>query len=211
MLLHLVPQVVNRYKDVELELTDVTIPELNVTLKAGEDLVVRKPYPNKSYYVACRKIGRKAMQGLILELDKTIQAFTVITSWHVKSRLWAKTLTHQVNYTVADTNFDVVSDDHTYLYACDNFKDRWLTDFQIDPPVNTQPRMDVLICDYHKRGESVSIEDEYDDFVMVKRTEDVTIPTIELERFKSRSMHGSRLPSLDDRFIVDIANGEVTA
>ncbi len=211
MLLHLVPQIMNRYRDIELSLIDVTIPELNLTLNAGTDLVVRKPYPNKSYHVACRKVGRKAMQGLLLELSNTIQTFTVITSWNVKAALWEKTLTHQVNYTIADTDFDVVSDDHTYLYACKDFESRWLTDFREAPPVKTQPRMDVLSCEYHKRGESVSIKDEYDDVVMVKRVEDITIPTIELERFKNRSMSGDRLPSFDDRFIVDTAKGEVAA
>ncbi len=81
MLLHLVPQIVNRYLDVELELIDVQIPELNVILTGGEDLVVRKPFPNKTYHVACRKVGRKAVHGLYLEVGKQLTKFSVVTRW----------------------------------------------------------------------------------------------------------------------------------
>ena len=207
MLLHLVPQIMNRYLGVELELIDVQIPELNVTLKGGKDLVVRKPFPNKSYYVACRKAGRKAMHGLYLEADKQLKNFSVITRWKAKSEHWTtepeKVLTHKVNYTVADTDFDVISDDHTLLYAQFGFESRWLTDYRIDPPVKTQPRMDVLLCEYHNHGENISLEDEYEDVVMVNRVEEITVPTVEKERLMKRGMHNDRLPSFEQRFIVD--------
>lgn len=209
MLLHLVPQIMNRYSNVELELIDVQIPELNVTLTGGKDLVVRKPFPNKSYHVACRKVGRKAMHGLYMEVDKQLKNFSVITRWKAKCANWTdeqeKTLTHRVNYTVADTDFDVISDDHTMQYAQFEFESRWLTDFRIDPPVNTQPRMDLLICEYHKRGENISLKDEYKDVVMVNRVEDITLPTIEKERLMERGAHNDRLPTLDQRFVVDFS------
>ncbi|ELA7456835.1 hypothetical protein WB881_000333 [Vibrio parahaemolyticus] len=209
MLLHLVPQIMNRYSNVELELIDVQIPELNVTLTGGNDLVVRKPFPNKSYHVACRKVGRKAVHGLFLEVDKQLTNFSVITRWKAKCANWTdeqeKTLTHRVNYTVADTDFDVISDDHTMQYAQFEFESRWLTDFRIDPPVNTQPRMDLLICEYHKRGENISLKDEYKDVVMVNRVEDITLPTIEKERLMERGAHNDRLPTLDQRFVIDFS------
>ncbi len=207
MLLHLVPQIMNRYLNVELELIDVQIPELDVTLTGGKDLVVRKPFPNKTYNVACRKVGRKAIHGLYLEADKQLENFSVITRWKAKSELWTtepeKVLTHKVNYTVADIDFDVVSDDHTLLYGQFGFESRWLTDFRVDPPVKTQPRMDVLVCEYHKRGENISLEDEYEDVVMVNRVEEITVPTVEKERLMKRGMHNDRLPSFEQRFIVD--------
>ncbi|WP_375751568.1 DUF6012 family protein [Vibrio sp. HN007] len=206
MLLHLVPQIINRYKEVELSLVDVQIPELNVVLTADKDLVVRRPFPNKTYFVACRKTGRKAMHGLFLEVDKQLKSFTVITRWNAKSAYWepetGKTLTHQINYTVADSDFDAISDDHTLLYGQFEFESRWLIDFTVDPPVNTQPRMDVLVCEYHSRGENISLKDEYEGSMMVKRVEDITIPTIETERLMKRGMHNSRLPAFEHRFFV---------
>ncbi|MFG0773063.1 DUF6012 family protein [Vibrio plantisponsor] len=213
MLLHLIPKILNRYLDVQVELIDVQIPELNVTLTGGEHLVVRKPFPNKSYYVACRKVGRKAMRGLLIETDKQLKQFTVITRWNAKSELWKpeteKVLTHKVNYTVADSDFDVISDDHTFYYAQSNFESRWLTDFSIAPPVYTEPRMDFLYCEYHKRGEHVAVDDRYDEVVMVNRIEDLTVPTIEKERFSMREKLDSRLPDLSFRFIAE--NEEVSA
>ncbi|WP_146449911.1 DUF6012 family protein [Vibrio kanaloae] len=212
MLLHLVPQMMNRYSNVELELIDVQIPELNVILTGGKDLVVRKPFPNKSYHVACRKVGSKAMHGLYLEVDKQLANFSVITRWKVKCTNWTeqeKTLTHRVNYTVADTDFDVISDDHTLQYGQFGFESRWLTDFRIDPPVKTQPRMDVLVCECHKRGENISIEDEYQDVVMVNRVEEITLPTVEKERLIKSAARNDRLPTLEQRFIVE--SSEVTA
>ncbi|EGR0437968.1 hypothetical protein FDE29_13795 [Vibrio parahaemolyticus] len=212
MLLHLVPQIMNRYSNVELELIDVQIPELNVTLTGGKDLVVRKPFPNKSYHVACRKVGRKAVHGLYLEVDKQLTNFSVITRWQAKCANWTdeqeKALIHRVNYTVADTDFDVISDDHTMQYAQFEFESRWLTDFRIDPPVNTKPRMDLLICEYHKRGENISLKDEYKDVVMVNRVEDITIPTIEKERLMKRGELDDRLPTLEQRFMVDFSEVE---
>ncbi|MEZ8930339.1 MULTISPECIES: DUF6012 family protein [unclassified Vibrio] len=212
MLLHLVPKIMNRYSNVELELIDVQIPELNVTLTEGKDLVVRKPFPNKSYHVACRKVGRKAMHGLYLEVDKQLTNFSVITHWKAKCANWAdeqeKTLTHRVNYTVADTDFDAISDDHTLQYGQFGFESRWLTDFRINPPVKTQPRMDVLICEYHKRGENISIEDEYQDVVMVNRVEEITLPTVEKERLIKSAAHNDRLPTLEQRFIVESSEVE---
>lgn len=213
MLLHLIPKIMNRYLDVQVELIDVQIPELNVTLTGGEHLVVRKPFPNKSYYVACRKVGRKAMRGFLIETDKQLRQFTVITRWNAKSELWKpeteKVLTHKVNYTVADSDFDVISDDHTFYYAQSNFESRWLTDFSIAPPVYTEPRMDFLYCEYHKRGEHVAVDDRYDEVVMVNRVEDITVPTIEKERFSMREKLDSRLPGLSFRFITE--NEEVSA
>lgn len=200
MLLHLVPQIVNKYSDVVVSLIDVQIPELNVTLKADIDLVVRKPFPNKTYLVACRKIGRKAIHGLYIDVDKQLEHFSVITRWAVNA---TRVVTHKVNYTVADTDYDAISDDHTMLYAQSNFESRWLTDFKIDPPVNTQPRMDVLFCEHHKRGGNVLLKDDHINGFLVQRVEDITIPTIEIERLTERGMFSNRMPALENRFTVE--------
>ncbi|WP_255653935.1 DUF6012 family protein [Arsenophonus apicola] len=70
MLLHLSPRYYLRYSDVQLDLIDVSVPELNLTLKGGVDIVARTPYPNKCYQIACRKKGRKAINGIFIETDK---------------------------------------------------------------------------------------------------------------------------------------------
>ncbi|MEZ8372786.1 DUF6012 family protein [Vibrio cyclitrophicus] len=199
MLLHLVPKILNRYQGVDVSLVDVQIPEINLTLKAEVDLVVRKPFPNKCYFVACRKVGRKAICGLYLDVDKQLESFSVITRWEFNAE---QILTHEVNYKVADTDYDAISDDHTMLYAQSDFESRWITDLESNPPVNTQPRMDVLLYEHHSRGENVSLQDDYLDGILVKRVENITIPTIETERLTKRGMLPNRMPDLEHRFTV---------
>ncbi|MFM2588171.1 DUF6012 family protein [Vibrio sp. TBV020] len=192
MLLHLVPQIINRYSNVKVELIDVQLPELNVVLMGGKELVVRQPFPNKTYYVACRKAGRKAIQGVYLEVDKPLTNFSVLTRWKAQSVWFEKVLTHRVNYMITDTDFNVVSDDHTLQPI----------HFSSSPPVYTQPRMDVLIDEHHKRGELSSLKDEDEEGVMVNRVEDITLSTFEKEKLLKASQHNNRLPTFEQRFIV---------
>nr|WP_289883625.1 DUF6012 family protein [Xanthomonas arboricola]MDN0205520.1 DUF6012 family protein [Xanthomonas arboricola pv. corylina]MDN0218452.1 DUF6012 family protein [Xanthomonas arboricola pv. corylina] len=54
----------------------------------------RTSYPAKRYQVACRKIGRKAMNGLLIEAAGTVDRFCVVTRWAVEGEMLC---THEVN------------------------------------------------------------------------------------------------------------------
>ena len=64
MLLHLSPTLCNEGQAVAL--VDVHVLPFGLRLVGGVDVVARRPYPNKTYHVACRKVGRKAVRGILL-------------------------------------------------------------------------------------------------------------------------------------------------
>jgi hypothetical protein len=116
MLIHLIPRMFACPVTEPLcELHDFESPELGLTLKAGTDLVGRRPFPNKKYLVANRRIGRKAMNGFLIETKAPIRAFTTITRWTVESE--ERVVTHRITYRVLDDEFDAVTEDMPYWYA----------------------------------------------------------------------------------------------
>ncbi|WP_236493849.1 DUF6012 family protein [Xanthomonas phaseoli] len=69
---------------IRCELIDIAIAPFGLLLRNGIEVVARRPYPNKRYQVACRKIGRMAMNGLLIEAAGTVDAFRVVTRWAVE-------------------------------------------------------------------------------------------------------------------------------
>jgi hypothetical protein len=68
MLLHLIPRLYAfRSIEDECSLIDFECPTLGIFLRNGHELVARRPYPNKNYLVGCRKVGQKAINGLLIE------------------------------------------------------------------------------------------------------------------------------------------------
>ncbi len=65
MLIHVLPKLyVPGGLDAAVRLVDLTIEETGLVLKGDQDLTIRRPYPNKCYWVGCRKVGQKAVAGL---------------------------------------------------------------------------------------------------------------------------------------------------
>jgi hypothetical protein len=74
MLLHIIPRLyASKENEPKCALIDLYCPELNLRLRDGIELVARRPYPNKNYLVACRKMGHKAMEGLLIETQERIR------------------------------------------------------------------------------------------------------------------------------------------
>ncbi|PRQ66526.1 DUF6012 family protein [Vibrio mediterranei] len=155
MLIHLIPKIYNRFSDIQLNVIDVCIPELKVVLQGDKDLMVGRPYLNKNYHVICRKVGKKKMNGFFLETEKALQKFTVLTRWEVDNLK----LVHRVHYTVLDSNFDAVSDDHSLITTFD------------DAPVKTQPKMEVIFP-YESRS-TITATDKFSLYMMVDRVVEV--------------------------------------
>ena len=109
MLIHLAPRLLEPQGiPTRCELIDIAMAPFGLLLRNGIEVVARRPYPNKRYQVACRKIGRKAMNGLLIETAGTVDAFRVVTRWAVEGEMLC---THEVNYSLADQDHDAVSED----------------------------------------------------------------------------------------------------
>lgn len=105
MLIHLSPTCISPWRDVEL--VDIEIPQLDMLLTSGKEVVARRPHPNKHHVVACRNTGKKAVAGLLINCDRAVRDFTVQTRWAINCEHVA---IHRVDYHVLDDEFGLVSD-----------------------------------------------------------------------------------------------------
>lgn len=203
MLIHVLPKLyVPGGLDAAVRLVDLTIEETGLVLKGDQDLTIRRPYPNKCYWVGCRKVGQKAVAGLFIETEKFLSTYTVVTRWAINADT---VLTHRVEHVVLDGHFDSVSDDMTLWYAtCEslgNWHSRWPLCYNGMPPVKVQPRMDVLAPDLGGSQRDVELRDVlFEDGLVIRREERFMVPTIERGRFQGKWAEIGRLPELKDAF-----------
>ena len=165
------------------ELYDFESPELGLKLSGEKDLVGRRPFPNKKYLVANRRVGRKAMNGFLIETKDSIQTFTTITRWNVSDR--EAVVTHRVTYRVLDDEMDAITEDMTYWYAMSKalggYASRWPEGFE-GKPAQYQPRMELF-----SRENSRHIVDSCDfDGLVMERVEEFVMHTVERERIVNR-------------------------
>lgn len=208
MQLHLTPKILNRYAHVQAQLVDVRIPELGLTLKEGKDLTTRRPYPNKQYLVACRKSGQKAMDGILIITDEPISRFSVITQWSIDAQHIAS---HEVIYTLLDTDFNCVSDKPKNWRHTSNgrFKDRAPEALKHLTATECTPTMEVLVKgdDSHKKG---TLTDHYKTEYLSQRIEEYPVHTIELERLFYLQQTNDRIPRLTDAFLASPSGLDTT-
>jgi len=123
MFIHLIPKLFFKYAN-HFSILSLEVPELSIHL-TNDDIVSRKPFPNKCYHVVCKRKGKKAIKGILLESDKHLSHFQVRTKWLIDN----EEITHVVNYHVIDDEFSLVSDDFTLMYASSgalgDFDSRW--------------------------------------------------------------------------------------
>jgi hypothetical protein len=151
MKVHLIPSIFNKYHDVTTELLDITFPELNLTLKRGEELNVGRPYPNKMISIA-HISGQKALNGFIVDIPDKFNQFSMITRWILDAEIIA---THRVNFTITDRDFDIATQDPVMWYATgDNSQDdRWPCEHQI--PCQFAPRFGKLPLAHNQINTSI--------------------------------------------------------
>lgn len=138
---HFTPQFFSDRKHGVIELIDVKCDEFDLRLKNGKEIVARRPFPNKGYQVACRKVGKKAIVGLLVECDRIPSEFTVTTRWAVAAE---EVLTHTVRYVMMDWEFNFASDRMSLWYPEGGFPSRWPNIPQYDVPAKTQPCMGII-------------------------------------------------------------------
>ena len=185
MIYHLIPQMFAcRVNEPQCDLVDFQCPELGLSLRKGVELVARRPYPNKHYLVACRKIGRKAMSGFIVESAERIEEFTTITRWAVGAD---RVVTHKVIHIVLDTDRDAVSGDMMLWNATCRSLGEWDCRCPKEAmnwsPASAQPRMELV-----KRSRNGNYADRFNARGEIEeRVETFKMHTLERERIDSRS------------------------
>lgn len=205
MLIHVSPKIIQLSAYVDVELIDVSIPELDLVLRNNEEITTRKPYPNKCYHVACRKVGRKAINGLLIESDKHLDSFSVITRWKIQGERIA---THTAEFNVVDKEHSLVSDnmilwanlDFVPLSTKDNFKCRTPDSMMKYSPLEAQPTMSVTPEEI--RTCAVNATDTVAGGFIIERKQVIDVPTIEVERMDLGIIQGLRLPDRKDAFKV---------
>lgn len=177
MLLHLSPTLLCESQDVVL--VDVHVLPFGLRLIGGVDVVARRPYPNKRYRVACRKVGRKAVRGFLVATPAPLRTWTVVTRWALDAE---RLLTHTVRYELLDGDFDAASDSMMLWHGADaelgGWSDRIPSCHAGKGTMHVEPRM------------GMSPADRYETF---------RLPTLEPARLV-RSALNDRLPRLADAF-----------
>ncbi|MDY7563473.1 DUF6012 family protein [Pseudomonas sp. AB6] len=198
MLIHLIPNILADRTNVPCSLVDLTCSELGLNLTGGKELTARRPYPNKNYLVACRKVGQKAVNGFLVETQGPVREFTVVTRWAVAASHIA---THSMRYILADAEFDTVTEQMMQWGATHpsqgDYKSRYPTGCTYGSPLESQPRMEAF-----KRIKRVGeFTDQLDKHgAVIERSEVFRLPTLERERL-TRSLFGDRMPSIENAFM----------
>lgn len=204
MIFHAIPKIYNPYSDVRTKLTDISIPEIGLTLKEGVDVVCRKPYPNKCLDVACKKIGRKAMEGILISIPDGLSGWTLITSWS-EGLKGENLLIHEVNYKLADNDHQMVTDSVVMWSKFSSDKlgywDNRHPDIERNTiPLHLQPVMHVLF-NYEETNRDADLIDSYSDSgQLIKRQENFVVPTLEPERLFGSSILNDRVPMINHIF-----------
>lgn len=195
MLIHITPKLFRPMNAAtSCTLVDVAVPELDLILREGYEVVAR--------LVACRRTGQKATAGLLLETSAHLNSFTVITRWAIDG---AAVITHCVQNVVLDNDYDAVTDSMVLWGAMSEglggFPDRWPAELKGRVPAHAQPRMDVLKHDAESRQGDVS--DTISSAGMVhERHERFRVPTIERDRLLwPRGLGRDRMPPVTSAFV----------
>lgn len=87
MLLHFCPRLFSPFKNVAI--IDLQIDPIGIRLAGGIHLATRRPFPNKHFAVACRKEGRKAMNGILIETSMPVEEMHYTARWAVEATFMA--------------------------------------------------------------------------------------------------------------------------
>lgn len=198
MLLHLRPRCFSPFQAVEL--VDLAIPELDFKLAGGKDLATRRPYPNKRYAVACRKIGRKAIDGIFIETNTALRSFSMVSRWVVDAEFVG---VHRVSYMIVDNDFDAASDDVALWRAMSPSLGGWPSRVPQLPagesrlvPVRANPCMEFVPTDREFLFPSMDVFDPGSGWIR-ERHQLLQMPTLERDRIFSRAgaYHDRRPPA----------------
>jgi hypothetical protein len=195
MLLHIRPRLF--YPSREVTLVDVTIDALGLHLQGGSDLSVGRPYPNKHYTVAYRRMGRKALDGFLIETTPPVQEWRCTARWAVEAEVL---VTHHVDYQLNDQDFEAASDNMMFWYACceglGGWASRMLPEVEGVGHIYVEPTMEVIPGNPKKTPTQDRLDHRGR---IVERHQKFRLPTIERDRLLSTNLV-NRMPGPETPF-----------
>jgi hypothetical protein len=190
MLLHIRPRLYSPFKNVAL--VDVVLHPWEILLVGGDQLRTGRPYRNKWYAVGCRKLGKKALDGILVEFPFRLEKFSYTVRWAIEAEFVVK---HHVDCKVLDRDFDAASESMILWHAVSGELGNWCNRFPAgwhwEAPAVTEPMMEVVPKGVGQRRKSEDIIEG--DWIMV-RHESFSMPTIERERILQNRLRAERVP-----------------
>jgi len=201
MLIHLTPSYFLQYCNVSVALIDVSVPELGLVLENGKDVTVRFPAPNKRLHYVCRKKGRKAVYGILIETDRPVSDITLITRWAVRGAVCL----HRVHMHITGTDDAVTDVIHLWhAHARTPFGDRSPSCAKGWIPAACQPRLSVAAADRVSQRETTIWRRADPAGLIREQTEFYPVPTVEPDRLTTEGWWNRRLPVPDDAFTATV-------
>ncbi len=139
MLLHILPMCHCRVR-VAIQLTDVKIPELGLTLREGRELRTGQPYGNKDVLVATARKEKVDQNGILIETDLPVREFTVETRWAINA---LRLFTHKACYILADQELEATSSDPLMWTGDEQWQGRWPARVPKNSPAALRPRLEI--------------------------------------------------------------------
>lgn len=198
MLIHITPRIFLPHR-FEANILDVTIDQLGLSLKGGVDIKVCRPYPNKNYWIARAKSGKKAVAGILVDTPSHIDHFTVISRWAVGK---GTTAVHRVDYEVLDADYQAVTDNMMLWYGCSgllgDWASRWPEGEQYSAPAYEQPTMELFTEKHGGLSRTTRVHDKLDvGGRIAERNETFRVPTVEADRIIKTRLTDIPIPSME--------------
>jgi hypothetical protein len=200
VLIHITPKIYIPYQILAVELVSLDIPELEIALTRAE-LATRQPYPNKRYWTACKRLGQKAISGVLFETTGHVFTFTSVARWAIDGELL---VTHTTNYAVLDDKYDCVTDNMILWYGTSSgrldWERRWADWAKELTPARAEPHMEVIGAGpCAPRKEAHRIDRVSNSGLIMERIEDFGMLTVQRDRvLHSRDVR--RVPSQGSAF-----------
>lgn len=200
MLIHIRPHLYSQF--LTAEIVDLSVEQLGLKLQGGVDLTTKSPYPNKKYYVASRKIGRKAMDGILIETNDVVKEFTMVAHW---LHSYGSVVEHVVHYRVLDNEFDAISDDATMWNAMSASLGGWQSRWPQGAKPNPLRYEHVMALEPQESSRELDLEFDLSGIVCF-REETFPLPTLERERVLGHiDATGKKLvPSIEHAFRIGV-------
>lgn len=193
MELHLRPRLFN--SGFTVDLLDIVIQPFGLELEGGTDLMLGRPYPNKNYLVACRKKGRKAIDGIRLNVRGTVESFDYAVRWLVEDTV----VTHHVRCSLLDRDFKAATESVVLWRPFDTWSSRIPENFGTNAAIYVEPVMQ-LRDKTGRRPRTTDILDEETGWI-IERHQSFAMPTVEPERLLNNPC-GLRVPPPEDAYEV---------
>jgi hypothetical protein len=194
MLLHIRPKLYAPWRT-PVMVRVVEIRELGLRLD-DRSVTERQPYPHKDCWVVCRKSGRKAIDGLLIETDRPVDYFHVHTEWLIKDYV----VSHSVEYRILDHDFGAASDNIMLWRGTSKELGGWPSRIPRSLISSSAPKFrEPSMAFFEEEANKPDTEDRVVDGIITERRQIFSMPTLERERLVGNELN-SRLPLIKDAF-----------